>query len=168
MNKLRLWAGIAMLVVSLFIPLLGIWVAGLALPVGVKGLIIGVLTFGGPEVLAFIAVALLGKETFNAIVGKVLPLLHRLAPHGSVSRTRYTVGLIMFLLSYIPSIVVAYTPSLLPDVSPNRLYISLGGDILFILSLFVLGGDFWDKLRALFIYDARAEFPRGEKNMLPY
>jgi hypothetical protein len=159
MNKLRLWAGIAMLLVSLFIPLLGIWVANLALPVAVKGLIIGVLTFGGPEVLAVIAVALLGKDTFDAIIGKVLPLLRRLAPHGSVSRTRYTVGLIMFLLSYIPSIIAAYTPSLLPDVSPSRLYICLAGDMLFILSLFVLGGDFWDKLRALFIYDARAEFP---------
>jgi hypothetical protein len=26
-------------------------------------------------------------------------------------------------------------------------------------SLFVLGGDFWDKVRALFIYDARAVLP---------
>jgi hypothetical protein len=168
MNKLRLWAGIAVLLASLLIPLLGIWVSGLVLPVALKGLIIGVLTFGGPEVLAVIAVALLGKETFDAIIGKVLPFLRRLAPHGSVSRTRYTAGLIMFLLSYIPSVIVAYAPSLLPDISPNRLYICLAGDIFFILSLFVLGGDFWDKLRALFIYDARAEFPRGEQNMLPY
>ena len=26
-------------------------------------------------------------------------------------------------------------------------------------SLFVLGGDFWDKLRALFLHEARAVFP---------
>ena len=28
-----------------------------------------------------------------------------------------------------------------------------------IASLFVLGGDFWDKLRALFVRDAKAVFP---------
>jgi hypothetical protein len=28
-----------------------------------------------------------------------------------------------------------------------------------LISLFVLGGDFWDKLRALFVHSARAVFP---------
>jgi len=28
-----------------------------------------------------------------------------------------------------------------------------------ILSLFVLGGDFWDKLRSLFVNKAKASFP---------
>ena len=28
-----------------------------------------------------------------------------------------------------------------------------------IVSVFVLGGDFWDKLRALFVHGARAVFP---------
>jgi hypothetical protein len=29
-----------------------------------------------------------------------------------------------------------------------------------LVSLFVLGGDFWDKLRALFIGEAKAVFPK--------
>jgi hypothetical protein len=29
-----------------------------------------------------------------------------------------------------------------------------------LLSLFVLGGDFWDKLRALFIHGAKATLPQ--------
>ena len=33
------------------------------------------------------------------------------------------------------------------------------GDIILLLSLFVLGGNFWDKLRALFIRDAKVAFP---------
>ena len=33
------------------------------------------------------------------------------------------------------------------------------GDLVLFLSVFVLGGDFWDKLRSLFVYDARAQFP---------
>ena len=28
------------------------------------------------------------------------------------------------------------------------------GDLVFVASLFVLGGDFWDKVRALFVHDA--------------
>jgi hypothetical protein len=36
---------------------------------------------------------------------------------------------------------------------------AVAGDLLLLASLFVLGGDFWDKLKALFIYDARAHMP---------
>jgi hypothetical protein len=30
--------------------------------------------------------------------------------------------------------------------------------LLLLTSLFVLGGEFWDKLRSLFIYEAKAQF----------
>lgn len=53
---------------------------------------------------------------------------------------------------------MAYVPQWLPDHSSPRLYANLAADFLFLASLFVLGGDFWDKLRALFVYDARAQF----------
>jgi hypothetical protein len=33
------------------------------------------------------------------------------------------------------------------------------GDTLFLTSFFVLGGEFWDKVKALFIYEARAVLP---------
>jgi hypothetical protein len=153
-NKLKFWIGVSMLILSCLIPLLGFWVATLSLPVAIKGAIIAALTFGGPEIMALLAVALLGKEAFHAITSKIFPLLMRLAPQGSVSKTRYTVGLFMFVISFIPSYVSAYDPSLLP----NRFFVCVAADVVFLLSLFVLGGDFWDKLRALFIYDARADF----------
>ncbi len=35
-------------------------------------------------------------------------------------------------------------------------------DGIFLGSFFVLGGEFWDKVRALFIYDAKAVFKIGE------
>jgi hypothetical protein len=34
----------------------------------------------------------------------------------------------------------------------------MGLDLVTLVSLFVLGGDFWDKVRALFLHDARAVF----------
>jgi hypothetical protein len=35
------------------------------------------------------------------------------------------------------------------------------GDFILLFSLFVLGGNFWDKLRALFIRDAKVVFPEA-------
>ena len=32
---------------------------------------------------------------------------------------------------------------------------ALSGDLVFLTSFFVLGGDFWDKIRALFVQDTR-------------
>ncbi|MFA5111636.1 MAG: hypothetical protein WC443_09535, partial [Desulfobaccales bacterium] len=94
---------------------------------------------------------------------KLFAWLKRLRPPSPVRRTRYRVGLVMFLLPLIPTYIMAYVPHWLPDHAPLRLYVNLAADFIFLASLFVLGGDFWDKLRALFVYDARAEFgPRDQ------
>jgi hypothetical protein len=154
---MKLYAGFFLLFLSCTVPLLGFWVATLSLPVAIKGAIIGLLTVGGPEILAIAAVALLGKEAFNMIAGKVLAALSRLAPQGSVGAARYKAGLLMFTLSFLPSYILAYAPQLIDD-SWIRLSVIIAADIVFVVSLFVLGGDFWDKLRALFVYNARAQF----------
>ena len=41
----------------------------------------------------------------------------------------------------------------------HRFVVSLIGDVMFVASLFVLGGDFWDKVRSLFVHDAEVHFP---------
>jgi hypothetical protein len=156
---LKLYAGVALFVLAWLMPLLGFWITTLPLPISIKSLIAGLLTIGGPEVFCIAAIALLGKQTFDLFTGKVLAVLKRMTPQGSVSKTRYLIGLVLFSLSFIPNYVVGYAPHLLPDLSPFRLYVFIGADLLFVASLFILGGDFWDKIRALFVYDARAQFP---------
>ena len=47
----------------------------------------------------------------------------------------------------------------IPDRAENVLNFALIGDLMLICILFVLGGDFWEKLRSLFIHDARAMIP---------
>jgi hypothetical protein len=37
--------------------------------------------------------------------------------------------------------------------------VNLIGDMMFVSSLFVLGGNFWDKIRALFVHDAIVRVP---------
>ena len=44
----------------------------------------------------------------------------------------------------------------LPGFDTKKLFYAISGDVLLLSSLFVLGGDFWDKLRSLLRHDARA------------
>jgi hypothetical protein len=52
---------------------------------------------------------------------------------------------------------------LIADARPETRY-SIANGILLLASILVLGGDFWDKIRALFIREAKVQFPsiRGE------
>jgi hypothetical protein len=76
-----------------------------------------------------------------------------------VGRTRYTIGLMLFAGPALFAWIASYVPSWLPEDYLVRVWINLGLDLVTVASLFVLGGEFWDKLRALFLYDARAMFP---------
>lgn len=160
-KNFKYYAGITLFVLSFVVPLCGLWLATTSLPLMVKAPLVGILTVGAPEVLAIMAVALVGKQLFDQLKNKAFAILKTMAPQGSVSRTRYRLGLILFILPFIPSYIMGYAPHLLPDSSPVRLYVNIASDLCFLISLFVLGGDFWDKLRALFLYDAKAEFPPG-------
>ena len=113
----------------------------------------GVLLVVGPEVLSVMAIAILGKDGFNFLKEKVFALLRRAAPTAKVSRTRYRAGLAIWALLFIYGSFVWYAPHLVPGYTEHRIALNLSADFLFIASLFVLGGDFWEKFRALFIYD---------------
>ncbi len=157
-NKIRFYLGLISYVMAWIMPLSGFLVARLNLSSGVKAAIIGLATLGIPELLVILAVVCLGKENLIDIKEKLLAWLKLIRPPGPVSRGRYRVGLVMFLLPLIPIYLMAYMPQWLPDHSPLRLYVNLAATLMFLSSLFVLGGDFWDKLHALFVYDARAQF----------
>ena len=51
-----------------------------------------------------------------------------------------------------------YAADYIPGFSQNPLPYAIGGDLLLLVSLFVLGGNFWDKIRGLFVYDAEVHF----------
>lgn len=158
MPRIRFYAGLVCFILAWILPGFGILVAKLNLSLGTKAVIIGLMTLGGPELLGLLAVLCLGKENLIFIKGKIFAVLKRLKPTAMVSRTRYSVGLVMFLLPIIPTYIMAYAPGWLPAAAPLHLYVNLAADFMFLSSLFVLGGDFWDKLQALFMYDARVEF----------
>jgi len=128
------------------------------LPVWIRTILGSLLVFS-PEIGALIAVSIMGKENFQLIINKIKSWLRYIKPAGNIGKVRHIIGLILFFIPLFPSYVIAYAPSYLPDTSPGRIWVCLASDIVFFVSLFVLGGDFWDKLRALFTREARAVFP---------
>lgn len=60
-----------------------------------------------------------------------------------------------------------YVSHWIPQLDEYRIALAIAGDGLLVLELFLLGGDFWDKLRALFIHDAKAQFPTSVPNGAP-
>lgn len=157
----RLRLGIGLLALSILLPLLGVPLVALAgLSGGGVATITGAL-LAGAEVIGIVAVAVLGKSGYAYIKNHVLRFLKQYGPPSEVGRTRYTIGLVMFAVPFIFGWLAPYMSNLLPGYLDNEFAYAIGGDVLLLSSLFVLGGDFWDKLRALFVHGAKALFPQS-------
>ena len=119
--------------------------------------IAGIVVFVGPKLGVLAAVAIMGKPGFAYVKSKVFGYLK---PPAEVSPARYRVGIVMFGAAILFGFVEPYASLFLPDATPS-LRFSLGIDLLLLASILVLGGDFWDKIRALFIHESKAQFPTG-------
>ncbi len=154
----RLKLGVAIFALSILVPIAGIpLVATLGLSGTATASVSGAL-LGGSEVLGLLAVAVMGKPGYLYIKSRVFGLLRRYGPPKEVSRARYNTGLVMFTLPILFGWVTPYVSDMIPNLENNLLTYSIGGDVLLLVSLFVLGGNFWDKLRSLFVHDAEVRF----------
>lgn len=111
----------------------------------------GLLMFGFPELAILASVAIMGKEGFEFIKGKLFRYFKKNAPPDTVSSTRYRIGLFLFFFPILIGWLLPYFIDLIPHYSEYKMIINIIGDAILIASLFVLGGDFWDKLHSLFI-----------------
>lgn len=112
-----------------------------------------------PKLLIVTIIFVLGKSGFAYLKSICFKyIVHKLAPARKVSRTRYRIGLVMFVLPLIEAWLVPYLNVAFPGLNDLR-PMEWSWDIILIASFFVLGGDFWDKFRALFIHGATANFP---------
>lgn len=105
------------------------------------------------------AVAILGKQGFAYLQARLFGLLRRIEPPDTVSRARYRIGVVMFVLPLLLAWLSVDIAHLIPGFAEHPVAFAVGGDVMFLASLFVLGGDFRDKIRALFAYGASARFP---------
>jgi hypothetical protein len=154
----RLKLGAALLILGLVMPAGTLLVAATDWPIAVKTVVSGILLFGF-EIVLIPAVALMGKDNFERIWAGAMRLLTALKPAGNVGRTRYKWGLYMLVGPTLYAWIASYVPSWLPEDYVLRILVNVGLDFITLASLFVLGGDFWDKVRALFLHDARVVLP---------
>jgi hypothetical protein len=155
----RFPAGVAIFALGFCAPLAIPLVTASGLPPGWKTAISGALAVGVPEVMMVIATAVMGKDGFAELKRRFGRWMRTYGPPQTVSRSRYRVGLVMFAAPLLLGWSGPYVHHHLPGFDSHPLLWHLGGDVVFLSSLFVLGGDFWDKLQSLFVHGARAVFP---------
>jgi hypothetical protein len=151
--------GLTILIVGWFSPLLIPVVARTSIATEWKTIISGLLAVGIPEVLIIAAIAIMGKSGYSLIKERIFSFLKKHGPPDRVSLTRYRIGLVMFVLPVLFGWLGPYGAHRIAGYEAHRVVVGLIGDIMFIASLLVLGGDFWDKVRSLFIFGAMAKFP---------
>lgn len=103
------------------------------------------------KVLLIACIAIMGKEGFQQLKGMLFGHAKRLTPAQKVGPLRHTIGLVMFVLPLLTATLEPYFDQILPGFRPNLWQLQVLGDLMLITSFFVLGGDFWNKLRGLFV-----------------
>nr|WP_298163783.1 transporter suffix domain-containing protein [uncultured Pseudomonas sp.] len=158
--KWRFKLGISIICLMLFMWLL----VPVAATIGVSGARIAALTgalFIINKVLLLLVIAVMGKAGFQELKQHIFRHVsgYAVSADAEVSPTRHRIGMAMFCLPLISSFLEPYIDALAPGLRPNNWALQLLGDVLLIGSFFVLGGNFWEKLRALFIRKARVVNP---------
>ncbi len=154
---LRFRLGLTILIVGWLSPLLIPVVTRTSLATEWKTIISGLLAVGIPEVFTVAAIAIMGKSGYSLITERIFGFLKKHGPPDRVSLARYRIGLVMFVLPIVFGWLGPYGAHRIPGYESHRFVVSVIGDVMFVASLFVLGGDFWDKIRALFLHSARAQ-----------
>lgn len=155
----RLGLGMALFGLGLVCPVFVPLVAASDLPAAWSTTLSGLLVLGLPELFWVAAAAVLGRQGFELLKGRLLRVLRREVFPERVGRSRYRLGLVLFVLPLLYGWLGPYVAELLPGSPSQPLAAVIAGDVVLLASLVVLGGAFWDKLRALFLYDAKAVLP---------
>jgi len=150
--------GVALFLLSIMLPVVGVpVVAGIGLSAGMASSVSAALLVAA-EILGIVGVAVMGKSGYAYLKGRISKFFKNYGPPNEVSLRRYNIGLVMFCVPLLFGWLSIYTLKWIPGITTYPFAYALSGDFLFLASLFVLGGNFWDKVRALFIHTAEAHF----------
>ncbi len=97
-----------------------------------------------------IAITILGKPGFIFLKSHLWKFIR---PADKVSAARYRIGLILFFSPILFAWLNPYLELWIAELQTYRMELAITGDVVFAISLFVLGGDFWLKIKALFMHD---------------
>ncbi|QAY86029.1 transporter suffix domain-containing protein [Pseudomonas arsenicoxydans] len=153
--------------VTIICVMLGSWLmVPIAAALGVPGSRVAALTgvlFISNKVLLILVIAVMGKAGFQQLKSKIFGYVSVMVPtiDAEVGPIRHRLGIVMFCLPLITAFLEPYFDTFWPGVRPNLWQLQLLGDAMLIGSFFVLGGNFWEKVRALFIRRARVVNPEA-------
>ncbi len=148
--KSRLILGGTIFISGFLSPLAIPLVTGSTLSTEWKTMLSGVLVLGVPEAFMLIAIAILGKQGFDYVKSR---LWKAVRPADKVSSTRYRIGLVLFFTPILFGWLSPYLELWITALEAQQTRLAIAGDVIFAVSLFVLGGDFWHKIKALFTHD---------------
>jgi len=114
--------------------------------------------FIGVKVGVIGAAAVMGKAGFNYLKLVVGGFLGRFAPARHVSAGRYQLGLFLFLIPLLLTWIAPYVGGFVRLGSVYGFLQDLALEALLLVGLFLLGGEFWEKVGALFRQRAKVEF----------
>ena len=130
------------------------------------GDLVGLMTLliASSEISFAISIVLLGKTFVKMLKTKILGIFFRhksVKPGKPVSKARHYFGVILLFLSFIPSFAVeTFLFFGYPKTDAGHVYMFialLSGYTMFIVSLFVLGSDFWDRAMKLFRWQDKSK-----------
>lgn len=147
----RMLTGGILFVLSLALPVFIPLIKYIALSDEARMVIAGVMVFGIPQLLMVLAVAILGKPGFAYLKQRMGKLFKRLLA-APVSHRRYRLGV---LLLVIPLLMGTVWPYLAHVVDAYKYQLAITGDLMLMLALIILGGEFWEKLKSLFVHQTR-------------
>ena len=151
-NKVRYYIGLAIFILGFASPLAIPLVLKTDLSDALKTIISGSLAFGGPEALMILAGVVMGKENLAALKTKIANWIKPLAPPTYVSKSRFYLGITLFTLCLLESVVHVHWDGIVNWYADFALAYMIFWNVLFLVSLYILGGDFFNRLIGLFVY----------------
>jgi len=161
----RYKAGLAMIVIGNLTILLALFIPALG---GSSGLV-GAMVVGG-ELLSLASIVFLGKAGFKAIKSKFFAFV-KTSYTGPVSRTRHYIGIALLLTNLLVTAVLAlYAGDSMGAATPKGphpivwgldleqqktlvTWLFLIDPIAFLLTIYVLGADWWGRFRRMFVWE---------------
>ncbi|MEO1224439.1 MAG: hypothetical protein AAFX92_09440 [Pseudomonadota bacterium] len=163
-STMRLIAGAAILSLwPLSKIILPVFIVASTYSAGTKALLIGLLFVVVPKFCVISTVLVMGRSGFVWLKSRILARLSSILPPQLVGRPRYRIGLVMFIMPFAIEWSFPYTSHVPDGVLELVDALSWVADLMLVASLFVLGGAFWNKLRALFIRTALADFSEAQE-----
>jgi len=149
--------------------LIAILLLAFNIPIKKTLMLLGVF-IASAEISFALSIILLGKPFLQYLKTHLKEMLLRSSalPPQPISKTRHYTGITLLLLSFLPYFITEISLFLgYPKTDSGHLILFLmllSSDAVFIISLFVLGGDFWNRLQNLFKWQGDTPIPNEQND----